>query len=253
MACRHAWRFLRGRWEGCDELGRLHPSLRIKIILPGNNLTAKNTTSLLIRGGHLVDPAVRIDAPMDILLRDGRVAEIAPPNKIKAGADQKVDARGLIVAPGFIDLHVHLREPGQTHKETIATGTEAAAAGGFTSVCTMPNTVPVVDSAEWVRWLAHRDRGAIVNVFAIAAATKGSQGVSLTNFAELQSAGAVAVTDDGKPILEDDVMRSALYLGRGVEFPSRAARGRHANDGERAHACGRYFLPTGHARTACVG
>lgn len=162
---------------------------------------------------------MRIDAPMDILLRDGRVAEIAPPNKIKAGADQKVDARGLIVAPGFIDLHVHLREPGQTHKETIATGTEAAAAGGFTSVCTMPNTVPVVDSAEWVRWLAHRDRGAIVNVFAIAAATQGSQGVSLTNFAELQSAGAVAVTDDGKPILEDDVMRSALYLGAELNFP----------------------------------
>ena len=115
--------------------------------------------------------------------------------------------------------HVHLREPGQTHKETIVTGTGAAAAGGFTSVCTMPNTVPVVDSAEWVRWLAHRDRGAIVNVFAIAAATKGSQGVSLTNFAELQSAGAVAVTDDGKPILEDDVMRSALYLGAELNFP----------------------------------
>jgi len=91
----------------------------------------KNRSSLLIKGGHLIDPAVRIDAPMDVLLKDGRVAEVAPPNKIKGGADEKFDARGLTVAPGFIDLHVHLREPGQTHKETIATGTVAAAAGGF--------------------------------------------------------------------------------------------------------------------------
>ncbi len=91
--------------------------------------------SLLIKGGHLIDPAARIDAPMDVLLRDGRVAEIAAPNQIKGAADEKFDARGLIVAPGFIDLHVHLREPGQGYKETIATGTAAAAAGGFTSVC----------------------------------------------------------------------------------------------------------------------
>ena len=112
-------------------------------------MRSPNLGSLLIKGGHLIDPAARIDAPMDVLLKDGRVAEVAAPNKIKGGAydkDEKFDARGLIVAPGFIDLHVHLREPGQTHKETIATGTAAAAAGGFTSVCTMPNTVPVVDS-----------------------------------------------------------------------------------------------------------
>ena len=99
--------------------------------------------SLLIKGGHLIDPAAKINAPMDILLRDGRVAEIALPNKVRGGADEKFDARGLIVAPGFIDLHVHLREPGQGYKETIASGTAAAAAGGFTSVCTMPNTAPV--------------------------------------------------------------------------------------------------------------
>ena len=113
----------------------------------------KNRGSLLIKGGHLIDPAARIDAPMDVLLKDGRVAEVAPPKKIKGSAEETFDARGLIVAPGFIDLHVHLREPGQAHKETIATGTAAAAAGGFTSVCTMPNTVPVVDSVEWVEWL----------------------------------------------------------------------------------------------------
>jgi dihydroorotase len=175
--------------------------------------------TLLIQGGHLIDPAAKINAPMDMLLRDGRVAEIAPPNKIRGGADEKLDARGLIVAPGFIDLHVHLREPGQGYKETIASGTAAAAAGGFTSVCTMPNTAPVVDTAEWVNWLRNPERGAVVNVFPIAAATRGSRGGTLTDFAALQRAGAVAVTDDGKPILEDEVMRMALRLGAELNFP----------------------------------
>jgi dihydroorotase len=178
----------------------------------------KENTKLLIKGGHLIDPAARIDAPMDILLADGRVAEIAPPHKIK-GADEKFDARGLIVAPGFIDLHVHLREPGQSHKETIATGTAAAAAGGFTSVCTMPNTAPVVDSVEWVQWLRQPERGAIVNVFPVAAATHASKGDTLTDFRSLQRAGAIAVTDDGKPILEDGIMREALVLGGELNFP----------------------------------
>src|SRR6202035_2156482 len=173
----------------------------------------RETASLLIKGGDVIDPAAKINAPMDILLRDGRVAEIALPNKVRGGADEKLDARGLIVAPGFIDLHVHLREPGQGYKETIATGTAAAAAGGFTSVCTMPNTAPVVDTDEWVAWLRHPDRGAAVNVFPIAAATRSSRGAALTDFAALQRAGAVAVTDDGKPILDDEVMRAALRLG----------------------------------------
>lgn len=175
--------------------------------------------SLLIKGGHLIDPASKIDAPMDVLLRDGRVAEIAPPNKIRGNAEEKFDARGLIVAPGFIDLHVHLREPGQSYKETIASGTAAAAAGGFTSVCTMPNTSPVVDNSEWVAWLRHPERGAVVNVFPIAAATLNSRGATLTDFAGLQRAGAMAVTDDGKPILEDEIMRAALRLGAELNLP----------------------------------
>jgi len=175
--------------------------------------------SLLIKGGHLIDPAAEMNAPMDLLLRDGRVAEIAEPGKIRSGADDKFDTRGLIVAPGFIDLHVHLREPGQSYKETIATGTAAAAVGGFTSVCTMPNTAPVVDTAEWVAWLRSPERGALVNVFPIAAATRGSRGGTLTDFAALQRAGAVAVTDDGKPILEDDAMRMALRLGAELNLP----------------------------------
>jgi len=175
--------------------------------------------NLLIKGGQVIDPAAKINAPMDILLKDGRVAEVAPPNKIRGSADEKFDARGLIVAPGFIDLHVHLREPGQSYKETIATGTAAAAAGGFTSVCTMPNTAPVVDTAEWVTWLRNPERGAVVNVFPIAAATRASKGGTLTDFAALQRAGAVAVTDDGKPILDDDIMRMALRLGAELNFP----------------------------------
>ena len=182
-------------------------------------MTRSETKSLLIKGGHLIDPAAKINAPMDVLLRDGRVAEVALPNKTRGGADEKFDARGLIVAPGFIDLHVHLREPGQNYKETIASGTAAAAAGGFTSVCTMPNTVPVVDTPEWVSWLRNPERAAVVNVFPIAAATRGSKGGTLTDFSALQRAGAIAVTDDGKPILDDDVMRMALRLGAELNLP----------------------------------
>src|SRR2546426_4665376 len=108
--------------------------------------------SCLIRGGHVIDPAARIDAPMDLLLRDGQVAEIAAPNKIRGGADEKFDARGLIVAPGFIDLHVHLRQPRPGYKETICPGTAGPAARGFTSVGCMPNTTPGLASAGSVTW-----------------------------------------------------------------------------------------------------
>ena len=198
------------------------------------------STSLLIKGGHLIDPAAKINAPMDVLLQAGRVAEVAPPNRIRGTADEKFDARGLIVAPGFIDLHVHLREPGQSYKETIATGTAAAAAGGFTSVCTMPNTAPVVDSPDWVTWLRSPERGAMVNVFPIAAATKASRGGTLTDFSVLQRAGAVAVTDDGKPILEDETMRMALRLGAELNFPVV----QHAEDTRVTENCSMHYGPT---------
>jgi dihydroorotase len=204
-------------------------------------VTSRSTTSLLIKGGHLIDPAAHIDAPMDVLLRDGRVAEVAAPNKIK-GADEKFDARGLIVAPGFIDLHVHLREPGQSYKETIATGTAAAAAGGFTSVCTMPNTAPIVDSPEWVDWQLLAARGAHVHLFPIAAATRASRGAVLTDFRALQRAGAVALTDDGKPILDDDIMREVLTRGAELNLPIV----QHAEDTRQTehcsmHACAKSF------------
>src|SRR5208282_6014086 len=207
-------------------------------------LSAKNSkreiASLLIKGGQVIDPAEKINAPMDVLLREGRVAEIALPNKIRGSADERFDARGLVVAPGFIDLHVHLREPGQSYKETIASGTAAAAAGGFTSVCTMPNTDPVVDSAEWVAWLRHPERGAVVNVFPIAAATRSSRGATLTDFAALQRAGAVAVTDDGKPILDDETMRAALRLGAELNLPVV----QHAEDTRLTEHCSMHEGPT---------
>jgi dihydroorotase len=198
------------------------------------------SASLLIKGGHLIDPLAKISGPMDILLRDGRVAEVAQPNRIRVTGDEKFDARGLIVAPGFIDLHVHLREPGQNYKETVASGTAAAAAGGFTSVCSMPNTAPVVDTAEWVAWLRHPQRGAVVNVFPIAAATRGSRGGTLTDFSALERAGAVAVTDDGKPILDDDVMRMALRLGAELNFPVV----QHAEDTRLTENCSMHAGPT---------
>jgi dihydroorotase len=203
-------------------------------------MTRAESANLLIKGGQLIDPAAKINAPMDVLLRDGRVAEVALPNKIRGNADEKFDARGLIVAPGFIDLHVHLREPGQSYKETIATGTAAAAAGGFTSVCTMPNTAPVVDTAEWVTWLRSPERGAVINVFPIGAATRGSRGQTLSDFAALQRAGAVAVTDDGKPILDDDIMRMALRLGAELNFPVV----QHAEDTRLTENCSMHEGPT---------
>jgi dihydroorotase len=175
--------------------------------------------SLLIKGGRVIDPAAKLDAPMDVFLRDGRVTEIAAPNKIRSSADETFDARSLVVAPGFIDLHVHLREPGQSYKESIATGTAAAAAGGFTSVCCMPNTSPIVDSPEWVAWIQQPERGAVVNVFPIAAATHASKGAVLTDFGALQRAGAVAVSDDGRPILNDTIMRDTLRAASGLNLP----------------------------------
>jgi dihydroorotase len=174
---------------------------------------------LLITGGRVIDPANGVERPMDLLLRDGRVVQVGDPGSLDRKSAEVFKAKGLIVAPGFIDLHVHLREPGQQHKETIATGTAAAAVGGFTSVCVMPNTAPVNDSPEITRWMQSPERGAVVNVFPIAAATAGSMGTDLTDYAALKEAGAVAVTDDGKPILDDPVMRDALAAAAALDIP----------------------------------
>ena len=165
---------------------------------------------LLIRGGRVLDPASGLDALRDVLLREGTIAAIEKPGRLKARDAEVLDAKGLIVAPGFVDIHVHLREPGQGYKETIASGTAAAAAGGFTTVCAMPNTVPVNDTPEITRWMQAPDRGASIRVLPIAAATRASLGEALTDYAALKDAGAIAVTDDGKPILADAIMLDSL-------------------------------------------
>ena len=174
---------------------------------------------ILIRGGRVIDPASGLDAPRDLLLRDGKIAAIENPGKVKAAGAEVIDAKGLIVAPGFVDIHVHLREPGQGYKETIATGTAAAAAGGFTTVCAMPNTIPVNDSPEITRWMQAPERGASMRVLPIAAATRGSLGETLTDYAALRDAGAVAVTDDGKPILADAIMSASLCAAAEAGLP----------------------------------
>jgi dihydroorotase len=174
---------------------------------------------ILIRNGHLIDPASDIDEPRDLLLADGKVAAVDKPGRIKQADAEILDAKGLVVAPGFVDIHVHLREPGQGYKETIASGTAAAAAGGFTSVCAMPNTVPVNDAPETTRWMLSPERNAAIRVFPIAAATRGSMGEALTEYGSLRAAGAVAVTDDGKPILGDRIMRESLIAAARAGLP----------------------------------
>ena len=198
-------------------------------------------TSLVIRNGHLIDPGAGVDAPKDILLKDGRVAEIAAPGKLKsANGSESLDAAGLTVAPGLIDIHVHLREPGQGHKETIASGTAAAAAGGFTSVAAMPNTTPVNDSPEITRWMQAPERNAAIRVFPIGAATRGSKGEALNDFAALKSAGAVAVTDDGHPILKDGIMRETLAAAARVGLSVI----QHAEDTRMTQGCSMNAGPT---------
>jgi dihydroorotase len=169
---------------------------------------------LLLKGGRVVDPAQDLDGRRDVLLVGGVVREVA--SRITARGARAIDASGLLVCPGFIDVHVHLREPGREDKETIATGTQAAAAGGFTAVCAMPNTSPVNDNAGITRFIVERSRTtAAVRVYPIGATTQGSLGVDLAEYGELKDAGCVAVSDDGRPVTSARVMRRALEYARG--------------------------------------
>lgn len=170
---------------------------------------------LLIKNGRVVDPASGTDAVLDILLAGGKIAEIKA--RIESRDERTVDASGLVVAPGFIDMHVHLREPGYEHKETIRTGSCAAARGGFTSICCMPNTNPVNDCrAVTESILAEAGRNAPVRVFPIAAVTQGQKGMEFTDMADLADAGAVAFSDDGYPVGNSRIMRRAMERGRSL-------------------------------------
>ncbi|MGD0442493.1 MAG: dihydroorotase [Edaphobacter sp.] len=191
-------------------------------------------SDVLVLNGWVIDPASGVDAELDLLLRHGRVAAVERPGGLReVKAKETIDAAGMIVAPGLVDVHVHLREPGQTYKESIATGTAAAAAGGFTSVVAMPNTVPVNDSVAGLEWMLDAARGACVKLFAMPAATFGSMGEEVTDFHELRRAGAVGFTDDGKPVLHDDVMREALVAAAGIGVPV----SQHAEDTRLTGGC----------------
>jgi dihydroorotase len=174
--------------------------------------------SIVIRNGRVIDPAFQTDRIADVLMSDGRIVAVAP--DLAAPDGEVFDATGLVVAPGFIDMHVHLREPGFEHAETIESGARAAAAGGFTSVCAMPNTKPVNDSATVTSYIVERARRlAPVNVFPIGAITKGSAGEELAAIGAMKAAGAVAISDDGLPVMSARVMRRAMEFARSYDLP----------------------------------
>jgi dihydroorotase len=176
---------------------------------------------LVIKNGRVIDPATHTDAPRDILIDGGKIAEVAEPGSLVAAPGQEVfDAAGLMVAPGFIDLHAHLREPGQESSETIETGTRAAARGGFTAVCSMPNTSPVNDNASVTRFVLDRAVATgTVRVWPIGAASVGSKGEAISEIAGMQEAGIVAVSDDGKPIATAKLARQVMDYCRSLDLP----------------------------------
>jgi dihydroorotase len=173
---------------------------------------------LLIRNGRVIDPASGRDSIADVFIRNDVIVAVG--DKIDAAGAAVFDATGLVVAPGFIDMHVHLREPGFEYSETIETGCRAAAAGGFTSICCMPNTSPVNDSATVTSYIVDRARQhGIVNVFPIGAITKGSAGEELAAIGSMKAAGAVAISDDGRPVMNARVMRRAMETARSFDMP----------------------------------
>src|ERR1044071_8415530 len=174
---------------------------------------------LLIANGYVVDPTQNVNGGRDILIEDGRVAALLKSGEPTPEGAEVFDATGLVVAPGFIDLHTHLREPGQEYKETIASGAAAAVAGGFTSVCAMPNTDPVNDNPAVTSFIVEQAAAArLANVFPVGAITKGSKGEELAEMGEMKRAGIVAVTDDGHPVPSPGLMRRALEYARGFDL-----------------------------------
>ncbi len=174
-------------------------------------------SSVMLRGGRVIDPASQTDRALDILVEDGRIARLGSGLR---GGDRTVELHGLLVAPGFIDLHVHLREPGQEYKEDIASGGRAAAAGGFTTICCMPNTVPTNDCRAVTDLIVRRAREVgLARVRPVGAISKGLAGESLAEMGEMKEAGIVAVSDDGKPVMSSGLMRRALEYAATFGLP----------------------------------
>jgi dihydroorotase len=175
---------------------------------------------LLIKGGRAIDPASRTDAQLDVLIDGEKIARVGANLSVGGGGGEVFDASGLMVAPGFIDLHCHLREPGGEISETIETGTRAAARGGFTAVCCMPNTHPVNDRASVTRGIVERAAaGASVRVWPIGAASVGSKGEALAEIAAMKDAGIVAVSDDGRPVATARLMRQVMDYCKALDLP----------------------------------
>ena len=171
---------------------------------------------LLIKGGRVIDPSQGVDALLDLLVIDGVVKELGTGLTAPAGA-RILDAASLVVTPGLIDMHVHLRDPGLEYKEDIISGTKAAAAGGFTSVCCMPNTKPVIDNKTVASYVVNKAKAeGFANVFPVGSITQGSKGDNLSEMGELKEAGCVAVSDDGRPVVNGELTRRALEYARGM-------------------------------------
>jgi dihydroorotase len=218
----------------------------------------RTTRPLLLRGGRIIDPASGTDAVGDALLADGRIVDTGTGFGTPDDADV-IDAAGLVVCPGLIDLHVHLREPGQEHKETIRTGARAAAAGGFAAVCAMPNTDPPIDDPASVGYvLAEGLRAGFARVYPTGAVSQGQKGERLTEIGEMIAAGAVAVTDDGRPVATAGLMRLALEYARTFGIPVAShcedvtlSRGGSMNEGVTSTRLGLTGIPNA-AEDVCI-
>ncbi|UCC73679.1 MAG: dihydroorotase [Gemmatimonadota bacterium] len=174
---------------------------------------------ILLQGGRIIDPSQKLDERLDLLLVDGRVAGIGQALEAPAGCEV-LDVAGLIVAPGLVDLHVHLREPGDEHKETIASGARAAVAGGFTSVCAMPNTRPPIDDPAAVGFVrAQGEHAGFAHVYPVGAVSVGLKGEEMTEIGELGAAGAVAISDDGRPVWDSGLLSRALEYASAFDIP----------------------------------
>jgi dihydroorotase len=199
---------------------------------------SRGAEPFVILGGRVIDPAGHIDDTLAVAVQDGRIASVSKEAPKEFAKAKTIDAKGKWVVPGLMDMHVHLREPGREDKETIETGTQAAAAGGFTAVACMPNTNPVLDEEAKIRYVIQRGEGCVARVFPIGAITKGSEGEELAPMGEMVRVGARAVSDDGRAVEKSNIMRNALNYSKSFDIPvichcedtGLSARG-HMNEG----------------------